>query len=461
MIINKTNFDDTNELHSNHLEQQHQQSNIDMEFELGFQHLYNVGRPAQPNNARSLVTVDNNCATEDERNLIENSTMRNRHENDWNIGGDTGASGAAAAAGGGGGGGEEEQSEQRPKKNKLVEELRENVYKEVASLISANEARPHFLIQLFKDLKKVESDALRLKTLQSIQNILTIHFQQSAAHPRQLKESDSFTFLETSEPTSNWSRPSKQLSSDILNICFDSDEPFLQNSYKDLVKLLEENRDEFLNNHHLISIKQIILESEFFKESVKDAIFFKHFSNVLDDILEQFRGKKIQDIKVHLIQTLGDLLQGELSFIHLIQETIPESGAGLPERKNSNISYGTASAIYDINQSSLQNGDGGMGDNIQNGDLAEADQSRINEELDLEEEEGAVGGLLEIHDPESILTLSQGHSEEMLNMSVIDFPTENGEGLDQVPTRLAIKMITGTATPTNDVMGGHHDSEPY
>lgn len=61
-------------------------------------------------------------------------------------------------------------------RNRLVDELRESVYKEVASLISANEARPHFLIQLFKDLQKIESDSLRLKILQSIQSILTQSF---------------------------------------------------------------------------------------------------------------------------------------------------------------------------------------------------------------------------------------------------------------------------------------------
>lgn len=58
-------------------------------------------------------------------------------------------------------------------RSKLFDELRENVYKEVVSLISANESRPHFLIQLFRDLQMIGSDALRLKILQSIQMIAT------------------------------------------------------------------------------------------------------------------------------------------------------------------------------------------------------------------------------------------------------------------------------------------------
>lgn len=92
-------------------------------------------------------------------------------------------------------------------RNKLLDELRENVYKEVASLISANEARPHFLIQLFKDLQKIESDSLRLKILQSVQNILT---QSMAVRPEDAVLPD--------DSASPWARATKQFSSDILNL---------------------------------------------------------------------------------------------------------------------------------------------------------------------------------------------------------------------------------------------------
>lgn len=70
-------------------------------------------------------------------------------------------------------------------RSKLFDELRENVYKEVVSLISANESRPHFLIQLFRDLQMIGSDALRLKILQSIQMIATHSLLQSQ-NPKRL-----------------------------------------------------------------------------------------------------------------------------------------------------------------------------------------------------------------------------------------------------------------------------------
>ncbi|XP_076273236.1 combover isoform X2 [Rhynchophorus ferrugineus] len=378
------------------------------ELDVGLHRLFKVSQP------RALS--DNM----DDDNVSRNTTATERQRNEW----------------------QNEQNGQRPKKNKLVDELRENVYKEVASLISANEARPHFLIQLFKDLKKIESDSLRLKILQSIQNILTQSLQN--ANSRQLAEPDPLTLSESYEQASVWSRPTKQFSSDILNMRLESDEPLLQNTYKELISILEDCEEDIIGNHLLSTIKQVFLESELFKESVKDTVFLKHFSNVLDDVLEQYRGKKVHDVKISLIQTIGDLLQGELSFIHLIQETIPES-CTQAERKDSvhsNAAYSVASTLFDIpNQDSLQNGD-----NIQNDDLAEADQSRI-EENDLDEE-GAVGGVLEQCEDDSSV-LSQGHSEEVLNIPTIDFPP-NGEGLDQVPTRLPTKIKSGAATPTKD-----------
>ena len=64
-------------------------------------------------------------------------------------------------------------NEPNPGKCKLFDELRENVYREVASLISANQGRPHFLIQLFRDLQLISSDPLRKRALQSIQSLIS------------------------------------------------------------------------------------------------------------------------------------------------------------------------------------------------------------------------------------------------------------------------------------------------
>ncbi|KAF6036526.1 PCM1 [Bugula neritina] len=55
----------------------------------------------------------------------------------------------------------------------LFEALRETIYSEVATLISQNENRPHFLIQLFRELQMLSSDYLRQRVLYSVQELVT------------------------------------------------------------------------------------------------------------------------------------------------------------------------------------------------------------------------------------------------------------------------------------------------
>lgn len=51
----------------------------------------------------------------------------------------------------------------------LFEALRETIYSEVATLISQNESRPHFLIELFHELQLLNTDYLRQRALYSLQ----------------------------------------------------------------------------------------------------------------------------------------------------------------------------------------------------------------------------------------------------------------------------------------------------
>lgn len=59
-------------------------------------------------------------------------------------------------------------------------ELRESIFRGISNLIAANEERPHFLIQLLKDLQRVQSDHLRCRILQSIQTLITTETAQNS-----------------------------------------------------------------------------------------------------------------------------------------------------------------------------------------------------------------------------------------------------------------------------------------
>lgn len=69
--------------------------------------------------------------------------------------------------------------------SKLFEALKENVYQEVKNLITANESRPHFLIQLFRELQLISSDPLRQRTLQSIQELYNRYIESTLQQEQQ------------------------------------------------------------------------------------------------------------------------------------------------------------------------------------------------------------------------------------------------------------------------------------
>ncbi|XP_006893609.1 PREDICTED: pericentriolar material 1 protein [Elephantulus edwardii] len=61
----------------------------------------------------------------------------------------------------------------------LFEALRDTIYSEVATLISQNESRPHFLIELFHELQLLNTDYLRQRALYALQDIVSRHISEN------------------------------------------------------------------------------------------------------------------------------------------------------------------------------------------------------------------------------------------------------------------------------------------
>ncbi|XP_008849069.1 pericentriolar material 1 protein isoform X3 [Nannospalax galili] len=61
----------------------------------------------------------------------------------------------------------------------MFEALRDTIYSEVATLISQNESRPHFLIELFHELQLLSTDYLRQRALYALQDIVSRHISES------------------------------------------------------------------------------------------------------------------------------------------------------------------------------------------------------------------------------------------------------------------------------------------
>ncbi|XP_078372053.1 pericentriolar material 1 protein-like isoform X2 [Oculina patagonica] len=65
----------------------------------------------------------------------------------------------------------------------LFEALRDSIYSEVATLISLNESRPHFLLELFRELQLLTSDYLRQRALYALQDLVTRFLTEDSVGP--------------------------------------------------------------------------------------------------------------------------------------------------------------------------------------------------------------------------------------------------------------------------------------
>ncbi|NWR60859.1 PCM1 protein, partial [Bucorvus abyssinicus] len=77
----------------------------------------------------------------------------------------------------------------------MFEALRDTIYSEVATLISQNESRPHFLIELFHELQLLNTDYLRQRALYALQDIVTRHLSEKSEKGKCTKSLNSATWM--------------------------------------------------------------------------------------------------------------------------------------------------------------------------------------------------------------------------------------------------------------------------
>ncbi|XP_058525869.1 pericentriolar material 1 protein isoform X3 [Ochotona princeps] len=113
----------------------------------------------------------------------------------------------------------------------MFEALRDTIYSEVATLISQNESRPHFLIELFHELQLLNTDYLRQRALYALQDILSRHV--SASHEKEggnVKSVNSGTWIASNSELT----PSESLATT-------DDETFEKNFERETHKISEQN----------------------------------------------------------------------------------------------------------------------------------------------------------------------------------------------------------------------------
>ncbi|XP_070972189.1 pericentriolar material 1 protein-like isoform X9 [Oncorhynchus clarkii lewisi] len=258
----------------------------------------------------------------------------------------------------------------------LFEALRETIYSEVATLISQNESRPHFLIELFHELQLLNTDYLRQRALYTLQDIVTRHLTEKSAAEDQastlgpvawaagsqseLTPSESLatsdgdvseknirvikhhvpskrrnyaesvdnesTLSTTSnlEPFANDDLGAGVWSGDVH--CPQIDTQQLDRQIKaimtEVIPFLKEHMDEVCSYQLLTSVRHMVLTLTQQNDESKEFVRFFHrqLGGILQDSLSKFAGRTLKDCGEDLLVEISEILFNELAFFRLMQD---------------------------------------------------------------------------------------------------------------------------------------------
>ncbi|XP_051559896.1 pericentriolar material 1 protein-like isoform X5 [Myxocyprinus asiaticus] len=257
----------------------------------------------------------------------------------------------------------------------LFEALRETIYSEVATLISQNESRPHFLIELFHELQLLNTDYLRQRALYSLQDIVTRHLTEKSVADEQvssmgpavwatgsqseltpseslatsdndaseknvtIKSSsgvkraedrdsmDNESLLSTSsnlEPFASDDLGAGHLSADTH--CPQIDTQQLDRQIKaimtEVIPFLKEHVGEVCSHQLLTSVRRMVLKLTQQNDESKEFVRFFHrqLGGILEDSLSKFVGRTLQDCGEDLLVEISEILFNELAFFRLMQD---------------------------------------------------------------------------------------------------------------------------------------------
>uniref|UniRef100_A0A672MJY2 Pericentriolar material 1 protein-like n=1 Tax=Sinocyclocheilus grahami TaxID=75366 RepID=A0A672MJY2_SINGR len=258
----------------------------------------------------------------------------------------------------------------------LFEALRETIYSEVATLISQNESRPHFLIELFHELQLLNTDYLRQRALYSLQDIVTRHLTEKSVADEQasslgpavwatgsqseltpsesLATSDNvrhllphlFLFffslsliitqalarmreyermkLRAECNTDNPEHSAGHSSTDAH--CPQIDTQQLDRQIKaimtEVIPFLKEHVGEVCSHQLLTSVRRMVLKLTQQNDESKEFVQFFHrqLGGILQDSLSKFVGRMLQDCGEDLLVEISEILFNELAFFRLMQD---------------------------------------------------------------------------------------------------------------------------------------------
>ncbi|XP_042340491.1 pericentriolar material 1 protein isoform X6 [Plectropomus leopardus] len=292
----------------------------------------------------------------------------------------------------------------------LFEALRETIYSEVATLISQNESRPHFLIELFHELQLLNTDYLRQRALYSLQDIVTRHLAEKSAAGDQLpplgpvawaagsqseltpSESLATSDAEVVEKNLRLTQDTMKKRDDVESVDNESTmstssnlEPFANDDLggaagdarcpqidtqqldrqikaimTEVIPFLKENLDEVCSLQLLTSVRRMVLTLTQQNDESKEFVRFFHrqLGGILQDSLSKFVGRTLKDCGEDLLVEISEILFNELAFFRLMQDLDNSSSIALAAKhKNKNRAEQPIRAKQSLKENTTAGGD--------------------------------------------------------------------------------------------------------
>ncbi|RMC14048.1 hypothetical protein DUI87_09135 [Hirundo rustica rustica] len=215
----------------------------------------------------------------------------------------------------------------------MFEALRDTIYSEVATLISQNESRPHFLIELFHELQLLNTDYLRQRALYALQDIVTRHLSEKNEKGKCAKSLNSATWVASNSELT----PSESLASTddetfgknfSTEACQDCEQPDVDNgSIMSTSSNFEPFATDDLGTSECQSVPQSgdvsavpcpRIDTQQLDRQIK--AIMKEVIPFLKDSLAKFAGRKLKDCGEDLLVEISEVLFNELAFFKLMQD---------------------------------------------------------------------------------------------------------------------------------------------
>lgn len=220
--------------------------------------------------------------------------------------------------------------------------LHDTIYSEVATLISFNENRPHFLLDAIRLLQKLNSDFLRQRALYSLRDVIKdyVNISNKADIAESDRNSTPSYILENAGENNSVREDLNRRTNDyrvVKTAGFDTTalDTQVKSIMQEVMGAIRAHAYDVCTTEMLYYLVQVVLHAarKYSTSEAYSRTLEKQLGRVLKDSLEKYNNKSVQECKEELLLDVSELLFNELAFARLLHgiDESKKSQTALPD----------------------------------------------------------------------------------------------------------------------------------